>query len=312
MQALIDVVLPVFLVLGFGYVAARAGLISEAAIDGLMKFAQGFAVPVLLFRSIATLDLAESFAAGLFLSFYIGALAGFAAGYLGARHLFGRSAPDAVAIGFCCLFSNTLLLGLPITERAYGPDALAGNFAIISIHAPLLYAVGITAMEWARSRDMPVSGAKLVRQIGTGIVTNPLVIGIAFGVALNLSGLPLTGALDAASEMVARSALPAALFGLGGVLVRYRPEGDMRTIAMVVVISLLLHPAITWGLGRFAFGLDTGQLRSAVVTAAMAPGVNAYMFANMYGTARRVAASSVLVSTALTVLTAWMWLALLP
>ena len=312
MQALIDVVLPVFLVLGFGHVAARAGFISEAAIDGLMTFAQGFAVPVLLFRSIATLDLARSYEAGLLLSFYIGALAGFAAGYLGARYLFGRNAPDAVAIGFCCLFSNTLLLGLPITERAYGPDALAGKFAIISLHAPLLYAFGITAMEWARSREVPVSGVALARKIGAGIATNPLVIGIACGLAMNLSGLPLTGALDAASEMIARSALPAALFGLGGVLVRYRPEGDMRTIAMVVAFSLLLHPAITWGLGRFVFGLDVAQMRSAVLTAAMAPGMNAYLFANMYGAARRVAASSVLVATAATILTAWAWIAILP
>ena len=107
-------------------------------------------------------------------------------------------APDAVAIGFCCLFSNSLLLGLPITERAYGPEALAGNFAIISIHAPLLYAFGITMMEWARSRETPVSGGVLARQIATGIVTNPMVIGIGCGVAWNLAGLPLAGALDAA------------------------------------------------------------------------------------------------------------------
>jgi predicted permease len=86
----------------------------------------------------------------------------------------------------------------------------------------------------------------------------------------------------------------------------------MRAIAMVVAISLLLHPAITWALGRYAFGLDVAQMRSAVLTAAMAPGVNAYLFANMYGAARRVAASSVLVATAATVLTAWMWLAILP
>lgn len=312
MQALLDVVLPVFLVVGFGYAAARAGLISVAAVDGLMKYAQGFAVPVLLFRSIATLDLGQSYDAGLLVSFYAGALAGFAAGYLGARHLFGRPAPDAVAIGFCGLFSNTLLLGLPITERAYGTAALAGNFAIISIHAPMLYAFGIAAMEWVRARETPVSGPALARQIGTGIATNPLVIGIACGLALNLSGLPLAGVFDAASEMIARSALPAALFGLGGVLVRYRPEGDGRTIAMIVAISLLLHPAITWALGRYVFALDVAPLRSAVLTAAMAPGVNAYLFADMYGTARRVAASSVLVATAATILTAWAWIAILP
>jgi predicted permease len=44
----------------------------------------------------------------------------------------------------------------------------------------------------------------------------------------------------------------------------------------------------------------------------MAPGVNAYIFANMYGHARRVAASSVLIGTALTLVTAWLWLHVLP
>ena len=59
-------------------------------------------------------------------------------------------------------------------------------------------------------------------------------------------------------------------------------------------------------------GIDTGQLRGAVVTAAMAPGINTYVFANMYGVAKRVAASAVLVGTALSVLTASFWLYILP
>jgi predicted permease len=44
----------------------------------------------------------------------------------------------------------------------------------------------------------------------------------------------------------------------------------------------------------------------------MAAGINAYIFANMYGRAKRVAASSVLVATALSVVTAWVWLSILP
>jgi predicted permease len=99
---------------------------------------------------------------------------------------------------------------------------------------------------------------------------------------------------------------------LGAVLRRYRPEGDMRTILWVCTISLVLHPAVTWALGRFVFDLPQAGLRSAVVTAAMAPGVNTYLFANMYGVARRVAASAVLIATALSVVTVWGWLHVLP
>jgi predicted permease len=129
---------------------------------------------------------------------------------------------------------------------------------------------------------------------------------------VNLTGLPLPATVFAGINLLASAAIPAALFGLGGVLVRYRPEGDKLTIAMVCAISLVLHPAVTYALGRFAFALDTAALRSSVLTAAMAPGVNAYLFAAMYGVAMRVAASSVLIATAASILTIWAWLAILP
>jgi hypothetical protein len=115
-----------------------------------------------------------------------------------------------------------------------------------------------------------------------------------------------------AVDLLAGAAIPAALFGLGGVLVRYRPEGDRATIAFICAVSLLVHPALTYGLGRAVFALDTAALRSAVVTAAMAPGVNAYLFAALYGVAMRVAAASVLIATAASIATVWVWLQVLP
>ncbi len=308
LPALLEITLPVFLVIGAGYAAARLGLFRDAAVDGLMQFAQGIAIPCLLFRAISTLDLGQTFQWPLLLSFYTGATAGFLAGLLGARLLFGRPWPDAVAIGFCGLFSNSLLLGLPITERAYGAGALAANYAIIAVHSPYCYALGITVMEVARHSGRGL--ARTARAVLAAMFRNPMVVGIAAGFAVNLSGTHLPNVLAGAVDLITRAALPAALFGLGGVLVRYRPEGDLPTVLLVCAISLVLHPAITWGMGQ-ATGLGQGPLRSAVVTAAMAPGINAYLFANMYGVATRVAATSVLVGTALSILTASLWLGLL-
>jgi malonate transporter and related proteins len=305
MQALVDVILPVFLVVAFGYVVVWRGWMSDATVDALMKFTQNFAIPCLLFLAIARLELGTEFDWRLLSAFYAGAVTGFLMGLLGARFLFGRDWEDAIAVGFVCLFSNSVLLGLPITERAYGTEALAANYAIIALHSPVCYAIGITAMETVRARGAGV-GATLLR-VGKGIASNGLVIGIVLGAAVNLAGLGLPGALWQALEMIARAGLPAALFGLGGVIYQYRPEGDLRLIAYACAVSLVLHPAITWSLGG-SLGLSEAQSRSAVVTAAMAPGVNAYVFANMYGRARRVAASSVLIGTGLCVITAWGWM----
>ena len=309
MTALIDVILPVFFVIGFGYLAVWKGYFDDSVVDGLMKFTQGFAIPCLLFRAISTLDLQQNFDVALLFSFYTGALVGFAAGFVGARVFFKRDWEDCVAFGFCGLFSNSLLLGLPITERAYGPDALESNYAIIAIHSPFCYGVGITAMEIVRNWGGSV--AALPRKVLTAMFSNALIIGISLGFVVNLGGIPVPGVLTDAVDLIARAALPAALFGLGGVLYRYRPEGDMRAILFVVSISLLLHPAIVWVLGGMN-DLSTSATRSAILTSAMAPGVNAYVFANMYGRARRVAASAVLMGTGLSIITVWGWLHVLP
>ncbi len=309
MAALIDVILPVFLVIGFGYLAVWKGYFNDSGVDGLMKFTQGFAIPCLLFRAISTLDLGQNFDLTLLATFYTGALAGFTAGLLGARFLFKRDWEDSVAIGFCCLFSNSLLLGLPITERAYGASALEANYAIIAIHSPFCYGVGITAMEIARNRGGSI--AALPAKVLSAMFRNSLILGITLGFIVNLGGIPVPGVLTDALDLMVRAALPAALFGLGGVLYRYRPEGDMRAILYVVAVSLILHPAVVWSIAQVN-DLSIPQTRSAMLTAAMAPGINAYVFANMYGKAKRVAASAVLVGTGASILTVWCWLALLP
>jgi len=309
MNALIEVILPVFLVIGFGFFAVWRGLFSEAGVDGLMVFTQKFAIPCLLFRAISTLDLEQNFDLDLMISFYVGALCGFLACFLGARYFFKRDWEDCVAIGFCGLFSNSLLLGLPITERAYGVDALTANYAIIAIHSPFCYGIGITAMEIVRNRGS--SYAAMPRKVLTAMFSNALILGITLGFIVNLFSVPVPTVMWDAIDLMVRAALPAALFGLGGVLYRYRPEGDMRTILYVVSVSLILHPAIVWVLGK-SYGLSVDAFRSAILTAAMAPGINSYVFANMYGRAKRVAASSVLLGTAFSIVTVWVWLTILP
>ena len=309
MQALLDVILPVFLVIGFGYVAVWKGLFSDAGVEGLMKFTQNFAIPCLLFRAIAGLDLGQDFDFALLGSFYTGALSGFLAGMLGARYLFSRPWQDSVAIGFGCLFSNSVLLGLPITERAYGAEALGPNFAIIAIHAPVCYITGFIAMEIARSEGGGIGTA--VASILRAITKNALMIGIGLGFVVNLTGLPVPDVIWDGVDLMALAALPAALFGLGGVLYHYRPEGDMATIAYVCAVSLVMHPVIVWLMGT-ATNLTPEQFRSAVLTASMAPGINTYIFANMYGVARRVAASAVLIGTALSLVSIWVWLSVIP
>ena len=309
MSALLDVIIPVFLIIGCGYCTVWTKLFSLDTIDGLMRFTQNFAIPVLLFDAIAKVDLVTVFDLNLFFSFYLGATIGFLLGFFGSYYLFSRPLEDSVVIGFCCLFSNTVMLGLPITERAYGEDALRHNFAIVSIHAPFCYFLGITVMELVRSSEKNLKRNSIV--ILKAMFSNALVLGIMLGFLVNISEIQLANSIQSSIDMITAVALPAALFGMGGVIYQYRPQGDIGPIIMVCAVSLIIHPTVVWFSG-LNFDLSKTQLRSAVITAAMAPGINTYVFASMYGSAKRVASTGVLVSTTLSIGSIWVWLSLLP
>jgi predicted permease len=194
-------------------------------------------------------------------------------------------------------------------ERAYGAASLAPNFAIVAIHAPFCYLLGIAAMEFARADGRGVAGT--ARAVLGAMFRNALMIGLLLGFAVNLGGIPVPETVRAAVDMMADAALPAALFGLGGVLTRYSLRASVWEAGMIAGLSLVLHPAITWSLAAGVFALPAEFVRSAVVTAAMAPGVNTYVFASLYSRGQAQAASAVLLGTALSVLTVSAWLALL-
>ncbi|WP_069299183.1 AEC family transporter [Neptunicoccus sediminis] len=309
MLEVFTVVLPVFLVVGAGYGAVYFKLFRDDHADALMKFTQNFAIPCLLFGAIAKLDLSSVFQFRLLGSFYAGSISCFTLGCLGAVFFFKRRPGEAVVLGFCALFANSVLLGFPIVERAFGAEALGPITAIVAIHAPFCYLLGITTIELVRAdgRSLPTTAKIVVK----AMFKNALMIGLALGFTVNLTGMWLPEGLWAATEMMARAALPAALFGLGAVLVRYGLSANIKETAFVVTLRLVVHPLIALFMATQVFHLEPDVTRVVVLTAAMAPGVNAYVFANMYDRAKGSAAGAILLGTAGAVFSVSIWLVIL-
>jgi len=149
-----------------------------------------------------------------------------------------------------------------------------------------------------------------VTRAGKAMFSNALTIGLAAGFALNLGGVVAPGFVMSAVDMVATAALPAALFGLGGALTRYKLRADLGVASATAALSIVVHPAIAYGLCAWVFALPPELTRAAVVTAAMPPGMNGYVFATMYNRAQGAAASAVLIGTAASVVSIsfWLWL----
>jgi predicted permease len=302
-------VLPVFLIIAAGYGAMWRGLLSNDAVDALAKFAQKFAIPCLLFLAVAQLDLKAYFNVPLFATYYLPAALIFTIGGMVGFLFFKRTPAQSVAVGFTTLFSNMVLLGLPIMERAYGTEALSTNYALASVHVLFCYIIGITCMEVLRADGHgPIA---IFRAVTNAIFHNALALGLILGFAFNFSGIAMPDTLEAALEMMARSALPVALFALGGVLHRYKLNSNLPEVAAVGTIKLLLFPALVYIMGTHVFHLPVGVRNSTVIIAAMPPGINAYIFASMYNRAQQTAATSVVICTAISVFTITAWLAFL-
>ncbi|MEM0943591.1 MAG: AEC family transporter, partial [Pseudomonadota bacterium] len=270
--ALITIVLPVFLVVGAGYGMVRLKAFPDQALDGLVKFATGFAVPVLLFRAMFNLDLTVAIRWEHYLSFYGAAFFCFCTGITLARVIWQRRPGEAVAVGFLALFSNSVLLGLPIADRAFGAEVLAKVFALFMIHTPFCYFVGILAMEFSRRDGAPLGQA--LRRTFEAMFRNALTIGLVTGLLANVAGVRLPGVALEAIDMIAEAALPIALFGIGGVMTRYSLKADPSEALMVSALSILVHPALVWIATTQIFALPQAFVLSAVIIAAMPTGIN--------------------------------------
>ena len=303
---LLDTIAPVFVLVAAGYLAVRRALFDGATVDALMHYAVRFAIPCLLFRAVATIDLGAAYDGRVMGAFYLAAFASFATGAAAARRAFGRRPGEAVAVGFVGLFSNLVLLSLPVVERSLGEAAMPTAYAIVSVHTPFCYLVGIVAMELARAdgRALPETARIVVRTM----FGNNMTVAIGLGFLVNLGGVPLPGALLDALRMVADSALAVALVGLGGVLTRYTLSGRLGETATVTAISLVLHPLLALALCTL-LGVPEADRNVVVLMASMSPGVNVYLFASLYGRAEGTAASAVLLGTVLAAgsVSAWAW-----
>ncbi len=273
-----------------------------------MRFAIQIAIPCLLFKATSTIDLASAFDWRMLSSYYLAAISSFILTYWLLRKIFLRRPGEAVAAAFAILYSNLVLLGLPISELAWGVESLEPNFALVSVNAPICYLIGITAMEYLRADGR--GATETIKVVSKAIFRNSLMIGIGLGFLVNFSGLETPSSLDSAIDLFSRASLPVALFALGGVLTRYTLSKSLGEAGMISLLSLVLQPAATWWLA-LQFGLDDNVTRSIVLMAAMAPGLNAYLFASMYQRSLDTTSSTVLLSTVLSVFSVSAWLIVL-
>ncbi|KZL21752.1 putative transporter YfdV [Pseudovibrio axinellae] len=307
----LHVLFPIFATVGVGYGFGYIGVLGKQVGDNLSTFCISVLIPALIFRTLATSNLAGLNPWALWGTYYTALATSALLGGYTVRKLFGREARAACIGGFSAAFSNIALVGIPVITSALGQDALIPISLIISVHTPTVTLVFVLVME----RAVVVDGyqeAKPFKEVVYGLLNtllkSPLILAIILGLSWNFSGLELPTLLDGVLSPLAKAASPVALFSVGMTLLNYGIRGNIAIGSVLSMLKIVVMPALVLVLGAYVFQLEPLWVAVATLAAACPTGVVAYLYASKFGTGHAMSANSISLTTILSIITLSFWL----
>ena len=297
---------PLFVLVFVGYGLAQWGNWPKAVSDALSRFVFSVALPAMLFRMMSDLSRLPPVDARLLLAFFGSCLIVFLIGRLIAWRVFRLDGTAQSVFALGGVFSNNVLLGLPLAKTTLGDAALPSVALVLVFNALTLWTLVTVSVEWSRHGSFSVAGfGKTARSV----LTNPIVASILSGTLFGLTGLPLPAPVAAPLDMIGQAAAPLALIALGMSLAEYGLRAGWQQSAAIVALKLLLQPLVVWALA-ILLGLPPTETRVVVLLGSIAVGANVYLMSKQFKTLEGPVASSIVLSTAVAALTAPLFLTL--
>ena len=289
---------PLFLLVALGYALSRGGW-PRAASDALTRFVFVIAVPTLLFRLMSDFSRLPRVDARLLLAFFGGCLVVYAIGRVGGRTLFGMDGVTQSVFAMGGIFSNNVLLGIPLARVTLGDASLAAVSLVLVFNSLILWTLVSVSIEWAKHSDLsPLGFARTAK----GVVTNPVVASILLGTAFGFLAVPLPGFVDRTLAMVGDAAVPLSLVALGMGLAEFGVRAQWRESFAISALKLVLQPAAVYALA-IALELPPLETAAVVLLAALPVGVNVYLMSRQFGVLGGAVAGAIVLTTGLAAVT---------
>ena len=194
-----------------GLVLNRAGLLPEPWIDRISRLSFNFLLPVLLCTGAAQVDYTQLVEARHLLAGILATLLTAALAWLYSRL---RNHPRALQGIFtqAAFRSNLAIVGIALAVAAYGERGPGLAAPPIALMTALYNVMAVWVLNTTLGSDTDL--ASVLR----GVLRNPLIIGIAVGIVLSLSGLPLPERIDALGAGLSTWFLPVMLVCIGGAM----------------------------------------------------------------------------------------------
>jgi predicted permease len=291
--------LPLFSLVLVGYATMRLCRWPTSVADGLTRFVFSLALPAVLFRLMSKSGDLPPVDWRLLIAFFGGCLIVFVIARLASWKLFALDGVAQSVFALGCIFSNNLMLGLPLAKASLGDAAMPSVALILVFNALILWTLVTVSVEWAKSGSLSV---RALAATARGVLTNPVVVGILSGALFGLSGWTLPEAIDSPLNMVGQAGTPLALIALGMGLAEYGIRAGWRVSVAVCAFKLVVLPLVVWGLARL-LALPAMETRVIVLLSSMAIGANVYLMSRQFQSMEGATASSLVLSTVLAALT---------
>lgn len=307
----VSALLPVVLLIAIGWVAGRAGLVRGESVRDLSNLVFLVLTQALLFRTMA-MSHVEELDFRPVMQYFLVAVALF----FSMLVIYGANSRASV-MALSGIFSNTLMIGVPLVGLAYGQEGQVLLFTLISLHALILLSMATLVLELQVAREQAVQSggaAPIWRTVGSAIrnaIIHPVPLPILVGIAYSFTGWGLHPVIDKPLGLLGNAFGPLALV-LVGITLSQTPVGAQWQSALrLSLVKTVVHPILMAVVG-WLMGLRGLQLGVMVLAAALPIGANVFLFSQRYRKEEEMITAAVAVSTAFAVLTISGVLALLP
>ena len=296
----LNAVAPMFFTMLLGYLLKSARFFTDDALKQINALVFKVLLPLQLFRSSFQADLEEVVDIPFLLWNECLVLLSFPILLLIAVKT-AREPAQRAALLQGMFRGNIALLGMAIAETLFGEGETGTMAILVAITVPVYNVLSVLALEMFRSGRMPAG--RVLREI----VTNPLIVGCACGLAANLAGLRIPTLLFSPMDSLASAATPIALIALGASFHMERASADRRAILVGVSVKLVLLPLAALSVGA-ALGFRGVELGAMAIAFAAPTSVSSFSMAQQMGADADLAASMVVFTGTLSCLTIFLWM----
>ena len=299
---MLNAALPIFAIIGVGYLVGRRAILGPAATDILNGFVVWLALPALLFQATAQITAGALSHVGFVAAFTGGALGTFALSFLLDRRRSSHPLADRSIEGLDAAYPNTGFMGIPLCLITFGPTGLPPAIIATLIVACVLFAGAIVLIELDLQAEAHRVGT--VRRVVRSLARNPLLVSPVAGLTFAATGLALPTPVLHFTGLLGDAAAPCALVTIGLFLAQASAASHKRgSVARLVLLKLLLQPGLTAVLAFRVFTMPPLWADAAVLLAALPTGTGPFMLAKLYDRQAAVTSRTILISTAISVVT---------